>query len=287
MILHLVGIIGGSGLYTLQSLTNIKEYSIQTPYGSPSGPIVTGYVKNTPVAFLPRHGIDHTISPSEIPAQANIYALKSLGVTRIISISAVGSLQLDIKPLDLVVPDQILDRTKIRSSTFFEKGIVAHVAFDQPFCPALSEALADTVEYLDLKVHRGGTYVVIEGPAFSTKAESLLYRSWGVSIIGMTALPEAKLAREAEICYSTLACATDYDCWLDNEESVTADTVLANVKKNVTNSKHILEQLLPKIPKITQACFCQSALHNSIVTPLEKVSPDTLLRLGPLVDRYL
>ena len=284
---HVVGIIGGSGLYTLQGLTNTEEYSLQTPYGPPSGPIVTGYVQSTPVAFLPRHGINHTISPSEIPAKANIYALKSLGVTRIVSISAVGSMQLDIKPLDLVVPDQILDRTKLRSSTFFEKGIVAHVAFNQPFCPALSGTLANTIEYLDLKVHRGGTYLVIEGPAFSTKAESLLYRSWGISIIGMTALPEAKLAREAEICYATLACATDYDCWLDNEESVTADTVLANVKKNVTNSKRILAQLLSQIPKITQDCFCQNSLHNSIVTPLEKVSPDTLLRLGPLIDRYL
>ena len=283
----LVGIIGGSGLYSLQSLTNIKECTVQTPYGPPSSPIVTGYVKNTPVAFLARHGINHTFSPSEIPAKANIYALKSLGVNKIVSISAVGSMQLDIKPLDLVVPDQILDRTKLRSSTFFEKGIVAHVAFDQPFCPVLSKILGDTIESLDHKVHRGGTYVVIEGPAFSTKAESLLYQSWGVSIIGMTALPEAKLAREAEMCYSTLACATDYDCWLENEQSVTAATVLANVKKNVTNSKNILEELLPKLPTMTQPCSCQNALRNSIVTPLDKVSPDTLLRLGPVVDRYV
>ena len=244
-------------------------------------------MKNTPVAFLPRHGIHHTFSPSEIPAKANIYALKSLGVNKIVSISAVGSMQLDIKPLDLVVPDQILDRTKLRSSTFFEKGIVAHVSFDQPFCPLLSTTLGDTVNHLNIKVHRGGTYVVIEGPAFSTKAESLLYQSWGVSIIGMTALPEAKLAREAEICYATLACATDFDCWIEDEESVTAETVFANIKKNVTNTKNILGKLLPKIPTIAQDCSCQNTLQNSIVTPLDKVSPDTLLRLGPLIDRYV
>ena len=282
-----VAIIGGSGLYTLQSLTDVEEHNIDTPYGAPSDSIVTGLVEQTLVAFLPRHGKLHTISPSEIPTKANIYALKSLGVSRIISVSAVGSMRSNIKPLDLIIPNQLIDRTKMRSDTFFEQGIVAHIAFAEPFCPLLATLMANAIASLELKLHNGGTYIVIEGPAFSTKAESLLYQSWGASIIGMTALPEARLAREAEMCYSTLACATDYDCWLETEAPVTAETVLANVNKNTSNVKNLLEILLPQIPRLEKGCSCQNALSNSIITPLDQIDPKVISTLGPIISRYI
>ena len=282
-----VAIIGGSGLYALQSLTDVEEHNIDTPYGAPSDSIVTGLVEQTPVAFLPRHGKLHTISPSEIPTKANIYALKSLGVSRIISVSAVGSMRSNIKPLDLIIPNQLIDRTKMRSDTFFEQGIVAHIAFAEPFCPLLATLMANAIASLELKLHNGGTYIVIEGPAFSTKAESLLYQSWGASIIGMTALPEARLAREAEMCYSTLACATDYDCWLETEAPVTAETVLANVNKNASNVKNLLEILLPQIPRLERGCSCQNALSNSIITPLDQIDPKVISTLGPIISRYI
>ena len=214
-----VGIIGGSGLYEMEGMSEVREVTLDTPFGEPSDSIVLGVLEGVKVAFLPRHGRGHRISPTRLPVKANIYALKTLGVGSIISVSAVGSLREELRPLDLVVPDQLIDRTRQRSSTFFDDGLVAHIGFADPFCPVLSGILHKVAQSSDAVAHRGGTYVVMEGPAFSTRAECDLYRSWGADIIGMTALPEAKLAREAEICYATLACVTDYDCWHEATES--------------------------------------------------------------------
>ncbi|MDP2952445.1 MAG: S-methyl-5'-thioadenosine phosphorylase, partial [Chloroflexota bacterium] len=235
-----IGVIGGSGLYEMEGLADIEEARVKTPFGDPSDTIVVGTLEGTRVAFLPRHGRGHRISPTRLPARANIYALKSLGVEWVISVSAVGSLKEEIRPLDLVVPDQLIDRTRSRVNSFFEDGPVVHVGFADPFCPVLSRSLYEAAREAGARVHRGGTYVVMEGPLFSTRAESDLYRSWGASVIGMTALPEAKLAREAEICYATLACATDYDCWREGHESVTIEMVIANLTQNVATAKQIL-----------------------------------------------
>ncbi|MFQ5925162.1 MAG: S-methyl-5'-thioadenosine phosphorylase, partial [Dehalococcoidia bacterium] len=221
-----IGVIGGSGLYQIEGMTDIEEVRVRTPFGEPSDAITIGDLEGKRIAFLPRHGRGHPISPTELPARANIYALKSLGVEWIVSVSAVGSLNEEICPLDLLIPDQLIDRTKSRVNSFFGGGLVAHVAFADPFCPVLSDILYEAALDSGARVRKGGTYVVMEGPLFSTKAESNLYRSWGASIIGMTALPEAKLAREAEICYATLACITDYDCWHETEESVTIEMAL-------------------------------------------------------------
>ena len=244
-----IGIIGGTGLYQMEGLTNVDEVRVKTPFGDPSDAIILGDLEGARLAFLPRHGRGHRIMPGEIPARANIYALKSLGVESIISISAVGSLKEDVQPLDLVIPDQIIDRTKARPSTFFGQGIVAHVGFAHPFCANLSHILYASAREVGARVHDGGTYVVMEGPMFSTRAESELYRSWGASVIGMTALPEAKLAREAEICYATVACATDYDCWHDTHEAVTIEMVVANLQKNVDTAKRIIRLAAGKIPE--------------------------------------
>ena len=281
-----IGFIGGSGLYEMKGLSDLEEIEATTPFGAPSDSIIVGSLEGSRVAFLPRHGHGHRISPSEIPARANIYALKALGVERIVSISAVGSLREHIRPLDMVVPDQIIDRTRARASTFFGDGIVAHVGFADPYCPELSDALSRTARLQQVTTHVGGTYVVMEGPQFSTQAESELYRSWGASVIGMTALPEAKLAREAEICYATLALVTDYDCWHQSEDEVSVALVVANSIKNVAASQRVLRALVPAIPP-TRGCACGSALDGAVITGPELISEDTRSRLSPIIGKYL
>ena len=280
-----VGVIGGSGLYDME-MGGMREVTLSTPYGAPSGPIAIGEVAGVAAAFLPRHGVGHRIAPTELNARANIHAFKQLGVERVISVSAVGSLQEHIEPLHLVMPDQLIDRTRLRESTFFGDGLVAHISFAEPFCADLSALVADAVEEdAAAVVHRGGTLVVMEGPAFSTRAESALYRSWGASIIGMTALPEAKLVREAEMCYATLACATDYDVWHDAYASVTVEVVMANLQRNVAVSREALARLIPRLTA-ERACGCRDALQNAIVTPMHLAPRETLERLGPIVSRY-
>ena len=281
-----IGVIGGSGLYEIEGMTEVKEVRLKTPFGDSSDAIAIGSLEGTRIAFLPRHGKGHRISPTELPVRANIYALKSLGVEWIISISAVGSLKEEIHPLDLVIPDQLIDRTKSRVNTFFGQGLVAHVAFAEPFCPVLSEILYQAAMEQGARVHKGGTYVVMEGPLFSTGAESNLYRSWGASIIGMTALPEAKLAREAEICYATLACVTDYDCWHQTEESVTVEMIVANLQRNVTTAKNIIRIAAGRIPQ-QRECSCAQALKDVIITDPKKIPPRVKRDLGLLIGKYV
>ena len=281
-----VGVIGGTGLYEMDGLVDVREITIETPFGDPSDVITVGELDGTGIAFLPRHGRGHRFLPSEIPVRANIHAMKQLGVERLISISAVGSLQEHVAPLDMIVPDQLIDRTRLREHTFFGDGLVGHIAFGDPFCPVLSDLLATAADDTEAKVHRGGTYVVMEGPAFSTRAESGLYRSWGASIIGMTALPEAKLAREAEMCYAVLGMATDYDVWHATHDDVSVDMILQNLSKNVAVSKQALRRLIPRL-NIPRACVCESALATALVTPRDLVPPATLERLGPIVSRYM
>lgn len=281
-----IGIIGGSGLYEMEGLQDVQDKEVSTPFGPPSDIIKLGTLEGTGVAFLPRHGRGHRISPTEVPSRANIYALKSLGVEWIISVGAVGSLKEEIRPLDMVIPDQIIDRTKSRDNTFFGKGIVAHVAFADPFCPVLSKLLFEEARKIAPGVHRGGTYIVMEGPLFSTRAESALYRSWGASVIGMTALPEAKLAREAEICYATLACATDYDCWHESHESVSVEMLISNLTKNAENAKKIVKKAIARIPP-KRECGCASALNNAIITDPSLIPPARKKELGLLVNKYI
>lgn len=281
-----IGIIGGTGLYEIEGLTDIKEVKPKTPFGEPSDSIVIGTLEGTDVAFLPRHGRGHFVSPTEIPARANIYALKSLGVEWIISISAVGSLKESIHPLDLVIPDQLIDRTSNRFSSFFTGGIVAHVGFARPFCPCLSDILYKAALEEGAKVHPEGTYIIMEGPLFSTKAESNLYRSWGASIIGMTALPEAKLAREAEICYATVGCVTDYDVWHETEEEVTVDIAISNLKLTADISKRIIKKAVGRIPD-RRDCQCASALQNAILTDPALISPKIKKDLSLLIRKYV
>ena len=281
-----VGIIGGSGFYRMDGLTDVEELSLETPFGEPSGPIVAGTLEGERVAFLPRHGPGHRILPQELPTRANVYALKSLGVETIVGVGAVGSLREEIEPLHLVMPDQIIDRTRGRPSTFFGEGLVAHIGFADPFCPETRSALVASARETGATAHDSGTYVVIEGPAFSTRAESNLYRNWGADVIGMTALPEAKLAREAETCYAILACATDYDCWHDAEADVTAEMIVANLQKNVAVSQEAIRLFLRRLPR-ERRCGCRDALANALVTPLELVPPSTLVKLEPLIKKYL
>ena len=282
-----IAVIGGSGLYEMEGLTDVQQVSLETPFGQPSDAITTGNFEGVPVAFLPRHGKGHRLTPSELPTKANIYALKTLGVERIISVSAVGSLQAEISPLDMVIPDQLIDRTRLRENTFFGDGIVGHISFGNPFCSDVSKLLSDAAKQVGAKVHDGGTYVVMEGPAFSTKAESQIYRSWGASIIGMTALPEAKLAREAEICYATLACATDYDVWHETEAHVTVEMIIRNLLKNVAKSKEALRVLIPKLTGLERTCECEHALENAIITATELIPRETRERLQPIIGRYI
>lgn len=285
-----IGVIGGSGLYRMEGMTDIEEVEIETPFGKPSDAITVGKVEGVSMAFLPRHGRGHRISPSEIPARANIWALKSLGVEWVISVSAVGSLREHIAPRDLLIPDQLFDRTKSRVNSFFERGLVVHCTFAEPFCPTLSGLLVEAASELgDVKVHQGGTYVCMEGPLFSTKAESRAYRSWGMDIIGMTAIPEAKLAREAELCYATIACITDYDCWHESEESVTVEMVINNLGANVRNAQRILRAVAQKIPadRSANACECPSALASAVLTDRALVPADVREKYGLLIDKYL
>lgn len=286
-----IGVIGGSGLYRMEGMTDVEEVGeIETPFGRPSDAITVGKVEGVSMAFLPRHGRGHHISPSELPARANIWALKSLGVEWVISVSAVGSLREHIAPCDLVIPDQLFDRTKSRVNSFFENGLVVHCTFAEPFCPTLSTLLLETASELgDVKVHSGGTYVCMEGPLFSTKAESRAYRSWGMDIIGMTALPEAKLAREAELCYSVIACVTDYDCWHESEESVSVELVLNNLSANVTNAQRILRAIAQKIPadRSANTCECPTALSSAIITDRSLISAELKEKYGLLISKYV
>lgn len=285
-----IGIIGGSGLYKMDGLKDIEEVLIDTPFGPPSDALILGTLEGTRVAFLARHGRHHTFLPSELPFRANIYAMKSIGVEYLISASAVGSLQEAVKPLDMVVPDQFIDRTKNRVSTFFGEGIVAHITFGDPVCKRLAGVLADAVASLDLPdvtLHRGGTYVCMEGPAFSTKAESELYRSWGATVIGMTNLPEAKLAREAEIAYGTLALATDYDCWHPAHDSVTVDMIVANLRRNAVNAQKVIQETVRRLSENPFVSESHSALKYGILTPLDKAPAATKEKLGLLLKKYL
>lgn len=285
-----IGIIGGSGLYKMEALKDVKEVNIDTPFGTPSDALIIGELDGTSVAFLARHGRNHSFSPSEVPFRANIYALKSLGVEYIISASAVGSLKAEAKPLDMVIPDQFIDRTKNRASTFFGEGIIAHIAFGDPVCPNLAKVLSEAIATLnlpDLTLHQGGTYVCMEGPAFSTKAESNLYRSWGATIIGMTNLPEAKLAREAEMAYATLAMVTDYDCWHPDHDNVTVEMVIGNLMKNAVNAQKIIRETVRQLTQNPPTSEAHSALKSAIITPLDKAPASTKEKLGLLLKKYL
>jgi len=280
-----IGIIGGTGLYQMASLEDAREVEVDTPFGPPSNPFVLGQWEGQRVAFLARHGKGHRLIPGEVPARANIFALKALGVEQIISISAVGSMREEIQPLDIVIPDQYFDRTRGRPSTFFGRGIAVHISFDRPVCPQLSEVLYQAAVEVGGRVHRGGTYLCIEGPAFSTKAESRIYRQWGVDVIGMTALPEAKLAREAEICYATLAFATDYDVWHESEAAVTVDMILENLHRNTAVAQQVVRTVLPRLSH-ERDCPCAHALQNAIVTRPEEMPAEEKERLRPLLGKY-
>jgi 5'-methylthioadenosine phosphorylase len=279
-------LIGGSGLYEMGGLTDKQEQQLETPFGSPSDPIVTGRLGGVPVAFLSRHGKGHRLLPSEVPYRANVYALKALGVRYLVSISAVGSLREEIHPLDLVLPDQFIDMTKRREGTFFGQGAVAHVSLAQPICGALAEVLALAVEDTRIegaRLHRSGTYVCIEGPTFSTLAESQWYRSMAAAVIGMTAMPEAKLAREAQIAYATLALVTDYDCWHPHEAHVTADLAIANLFKNAANAQRVVVNLVRRLHAAPPSSKAHTALAAGLVTPVEAMSPATRERLRALL----
>jgi len=283
-----IGIIGGSGLYQMAELKNVEEISVDTPFGSPSDSFIVGTLENNRVAFLPRHGSGHRFTPTEVPFRANIYAMKLLGVERILSASAVGSLQEQYAPLDMVIPDQFFDRTRARAreSTFFGEGIVAHVTFAHPVCDELGDILEESCKVTDVKAHRRGTYLCMEGPAFSTKAESEVYRSWGMSVIGMTNLQEAKLAREAEICYATLALVTDYDCWHPGHDAVTAESVIQYLNKNVRNAQLIMKEAVRRLGAQERNCRCSSALKHAIFTPPHLWPEETRKKLDVIVKRY-
>jgi 5'-methylthioadenosine phosphorylase len=281
-----LAVIGGSGFYDMPGLSHAEEITLETPFGSPSDAIRVGNLGGLRVAFLARHGRGHTILPSELPQRANFWALKSIGVERVLSVSAVGSLQEHLEPGHLVTPDQLIDRTRWpRPATFFGEGVVAHVAMANPFCPAMRIAAGNAAQQAGATVHRSGALVVIEGPAFGTRAESDLYRSWGAALVGMTALPEAKLAREAELCYATLACVTDYDCWHEGE-SVDANIVFERMARNVALSQAAVSHLVASLPGRT-ACGCGTALDSALVTRPDAIDDDTRQRLAPILDRRL
>lgn len=282
-----IGVIGGSGLYSMPGFTASQEVKLETPFGDPSDAYIVGELEGKPVAFLARHGRGHRISPSELNFRANIYGFKRLGVEWIISLSAVGSLKEEHKPLDFVIPDQFVDRTRGRISTFFGEGLVAHISFADPVCPVLMRLLHEACREAGVPSKLGGTYLCMEGPAFSTKAESNLYRSWGMDVIGMTNLQEAKLAREAEICYCTVACVTDYDCWHDAEEPVTVEMIVANLQANVNAAKGIIRIALPRIASLPRRCECPHALANAIITRPEVIPPARKEQLALLIGKYL
>ena len=281
-----IGIIGGSGLYSMSGLTNTRELRVKTPFGDPSDVIVVGTLEGKRVAFLARHGRGHRILPSEINYRANIYAMKLLGAERIISVSAVGSLKEDLRPGEFLVPDQFFDRTKNRASTFFGDGLVAHIAFAHPTCGELSGVLADACVHKAVKVHRRGTYICIEGPQFSTLAEAEVNRQLRFDVIGMTNLTEAKLAREAELCYATIAMITDYDCWHPDHESVTAAQIIATLNQNAENAQKVLRAAIREVPS-ARACKCGSVLKHSLVTDMKLVPSATRKRLAAIIGKYI
>ncbi len=281
-----IGIIGGSGLYDMPGVTDREEVTLTTPFGEPSGPYVLGTLRGRRVAFLARHGAGHRLLPSDINFRANIFGMKLLGVEHIVSASAVGSLKEEYKPLDIVIPDQFFDRTKARASTFFGRGLAAHVGFAHPFCRILSGLAHESARSAGATVHNGGTYVCMEGPQFSTLAESNLYRSWGMDIIGMTNLQEAKLAREAEICYATFALVTDYDCWHPDHDSVTVEMVIANLTQNAKMAQEIIAGTVARLP-YTRACECASALKYALVTRPDAIPDQVKRELWPIIGRYL
>jgi 5'-methylthioadenosine phosphorylase len=285
-----IGVIGGSGLYQMDGLSDVQEVRVETPFGAPSDAVTVGRLGDVSLAFLPRHGRGHRLNPTEVPSRANIWALKRLGVQWVFSVSAVGSLREDYAPLHLVVPDQIFDRTRLRPGSFFEGGVVVHASFADPFCPHLSGLLWETMSGMaDVTSHRGGTLVCIEGPTFSTKAESHIYRQLGCDIIGMTVLPEAKLAREAELCYATIACVTDYDVWRESEETVTVEMVVANLQKNVANAQRIIRNVAAKLPadRSSSSCGCSSALANALLTDPTTIPASARERYALLLNKYL
>jgi 5'-methylthioadenosine phosphorylase len=281
-----IGVIGGTGLYDIEGMRDIQEVNITTPFGKPSDTIVIGKLGGVGIAFLPRHGQGHRILPSELPSRANIYALKSLGVEQIIAICSAGSFKEEIKPGDLLIPDQLIDRTRGRVSTFFGEGIVAHIPFAEPFCPKLSQILYQAAKEVGATVHPRGTFVIMEGPAFSTRAESRLYRSWGADIIGMTALPEAKLAREAEICYAVVGCVTDYDSWHERHEPVTVEVILNILRRNADTARKIIKLAVGRIPG-SRNCECATALKTAIVTAPELIPPAQKKKLDLLIGKYI
>ena len=283
-----VGIIGGSGLYQMPELTEIEEVKVDTPFGPPSDSFIVGTLEGERVAFLPRHGRGHRLTPTELPFRANIYAMKLLGVESILSASAVGSLQERYAPLDMVIPDQFFDRTRARAreSTFFGEGIVAHVSFAHPVCGRLGDVLEESCKAAEVKAHRGGTYLCMEGPAFSSVAESNVYRSWGMDIIGMTNLQEAKLAREAEICYATLALVTDYDCWHPGHDAVSVETVVEYLNKNVRNAQIILREAIKQLKTGERNCKCGSALKHALFTAPDLWPDATTKKLEAIIKKY-
>ncbi len=280
-----IGIIGGSGLYEMEGLTDIRALKVDTPFGEPSDEYIEGVLEGKEVVFLPRHGRGHRLLPGELNYRANIYGFKKLGVSRIISVSAVGSMREEIQPLDIVIPDQFFDRTKDRPCTFFGAGLVGHLSIADPLCNDLGDVLYKSGQEAGLRVHRGGTYVCIEGPQFSTRAESKIYRQWGVDVIGMTNLTEAKLAREAEICYATVALATDYDVWHEGEDDVSAEAIIANLLKNVDSAKKMIKHAVKHIREADN-CGCQDALKDAIVTSSELIPAATKEKLDLIMGRY-
>lgn len=285
-----IGVIGGSGLYQMEGMSEVEEIEVETPFGAPSDVITVGKVEGVPMAFLPRHGRGHRLSPSEVPVRANIWALKSLGVQYVVSVSAVGSLREDYAPRDLVIPDQLFDRTKSRVNSFFEGGIVVHCPFADPFCPDLSTLLLQSAQELgDVTVHEGGTYVCMEGPLFSTKAESNTNRKLGFDLIGMSALPEAKLVREAELCYGMIACVTDYDCWHDTHDAVTVEMVVGNLSANVANAQRILRAVAQKVAfgRDDTSCQCGTALSSAVMTDPSRIPAEVKEKYSLLVEKYL
>jgi 5'-methylthioadenosine phosphorylase len=281
-----IGIIGGSGLYDMAELSDRKQHTLKTPFGEPSGPYTLATLRGKRVAFLARHGDNHRLLPSELNFRANIFGFKLLGVEAIISASAVGSLREDMRPLDLVFPDQFIDRTFDRHATFFGEGLVAHVAFAHPFCEPLRQMTAAAAERVGARVHRGGTYVCMEGPQFSTLAESNLYRSWGAHIIGMTNLQEAKLAREAEICYTTMALVTDYDCWHPDHDAVTVEMIIGNLTQNAKTAQHVIAEAVGSYSS-RQNCHCGSALATAIITRRDAIPERVKRDLAPLIGKYI
>ena len=281
-----IGVIGGSGLYEMSELEERKELQMDTPFGSPSDAYIVGTMGGKRVAFLARHGRNHRIVPGELNFRANIYGFKTLGVRQILSAAAVGSLKLEHKPMDFVLPDQFVDRTRGRVSTFFGDGIAAHISFADPICSQLADQVEVAAENIHLPINRGGTYLCMEGPAFSTRAESHLYRSWGMDLIGMTNLQEAKLAREAEICYVTIAMVTDYDCWHEEEEPVRVETVMDYLTKNSQNAQRLIKEVLQILPAEFD-CTCQHALENAILTPLDAIPEETKEKLKVIMGKYL